>query len=307
MPRKKSRGKEINPALAGFVSGAASTILTIAATLVSLQANASREGLFLALSWIMYAAAAATALILAWIVVGALRDSVHELRHLKELDAHVSNFIRYRRRDDQMRVSPNGDVIMRFQGEIECAVDGYAPWLTLPIFTDAELTAPEWKSAIVRLVSVDGVNFDPTELSMRKSRTRTVNDPNIVVEEIAVRIPIALGATRRRCTYVVEVEAPGLCKLGDKDESFFATVAHTTDEINLHIAGADGLRISFSPNVDYRVRASQISGELLDTVESQLQSAECHMENGVRWRAHNSKIGYRYEIWFRGSEPAAQQ
>jgi hypothetical protein len=301
VPTTKSHGKEINPALAGFVSGAASTILTIAATLVSLQADASREGLFLALSWIMYAAAATTALVLAWIVVGTLRDSVHELRHLKELEVHVSRFIRYRRRDEEFRISPNGDVVMRLQGEVECAIDSYAPWLTLPIFTGTAVTAPEWKSAIVRLVSVDGVNSDPTELCMRKSRSRTVDEPDSIIEEIAIRIPITLGAGRRRCTYVIEVEAPGLCQLGERDELFFATVAHITDEINLHVVGTDGLRISFSPNADYRVRASQLSGELLDAFESQLQSAECQVGNGIHWRSHNSKIGYRYELRYRAA------
>lgn len=313
MPIKQSHSSEVSPALAGFLSGAASTILTIAATLVSLRVDASRESLFLVLSWTMYAAAGATALVLAWIVAGTLRDSVRELRHLKELEAHVSHLIRYRRRDEQWRISPNGDTTLRFEGEVECAVDSYAPWLTLPIYTGAELTAPEWSSAIVRLVSVDGVEFDPVQTCMRKSRSRTVDDPNIVIEEIAVRVPIALGLDRRRCTYLVEVEAPGLCGLV-KDEYCFANVVHMTDEINVNIVGADGVRVFCSPGADYRVHASELSGELLDSVESQLQSAGCRMGNGVHWRSNNAKIGYRYRIPFsadglvdRTTNPASQR
>ena len=97
MSEKKSHSSQLSPALAGFISGAASTILTIAATLVTLRTDASREDLFLVLNWTMYVAAAATALVLAWIVASTLRGSVSELRHLKDLEAHVSHLIRYRR------------------------------------------------------------------------------------------------------------------------------------------------------------------------------------------------------------------
>lgn len=106
----------------------------------------------------MYAAAAATVLVLAWIIARALSSNVSELRHLKDLEAHISHLIRYRRREDQLYVSPNGDTFMRLQAEIECAIDGYAPWLTLPIYTGVDLNTPEWESVTVRLVSVDGTN-----------------------------------------------------------------------------------------------------------------------------------------------------
>lgn len=122
-----------------------------------------------------------------------------------------------------------------------------------------------------------------------------------MIEELAVRIPIALGPARRRCTYTVEVEGHDIFRLG-KDEWFFVSVAHITDEVILRIIGKDGLQIFFSPNADYRVRASQPNGELLDTLESQLQSADCKMENGLHWRSKHPKIGYKYEVRFRGGE-----
>lgn len=79
---KKAR---ISPALASFATGASATVLTIAATLVSLRSDASREGLFLVLSWTMYVSAACTAIVLGWILLDSIRHSLQELSHLSEL------------------------------------------------------------------------------------------------------------------------------------------------------------------------------------------------------------------------------
>ncbi len=63
MFNKKSHTTQVTPTLAGFATGSATTVLTVAATLVSLRSEASREGLFLVLSWTMYVAAAGVALV----------------------------------------------------------------------------------------------------------------------------------------------------------------------------------------------------------------------------------------------------
>ncbi|MCA1701824.1 MAG: hypothetical protein LC808_00550 [Actinobacteria bacterium] len=146
---------------------------------------------------------------------------------------------------------------------------------------------------------MDGVDFDPNLSLIKKSRNHILNNPRfdgIVLEEIAVRVPISLEPNHRRCTLTVVYETHGAyAKIFDED-SYFADVACITDEIDVHISGVDNLRLFCSPRSDYRVEAGQFSGELLDTVESQLQSSGCDMRRGVQWRSTNAKIGYRYEI-----------
>lgn len=288
----------VSPALAGFTTGVITTILTIAATLVSLRSDASRESLFLMLTWTMYIAAACAVLVFAWILLDAIRNNVQQLRHLSELEAHVPRLIRFRRRFDKIQVSERGDFLARYECEVESAVGSSVPWLTVPVAASALPDDPEWQSVTVRHISVDGVDFDPTLAFIRKSRTRIVNNPRfdgIILEEGVVRVPISLEPDRRRCAFVIEVELHGAGTIFEED-AYLVDIAYVTDEINVHIGGRADLRVFCSSRADYRVQASQFSGELLDTAESQLQSAGCHMGPDVQWRSVSTKIGYRYEI-----------
>jgi len=293
----------ISPALASFATGASTTILTIAATLVSLRSDASRESLFLVLSWTMYASAACTAIVFGWILLDSIRHSLRELSHLSELEAHVPRLIRFRRRLEQVQISIDGDALIRYECEVESAPGASAPWLTFPILCGADPDGPEWQSFSIKEVSVDGVEFDPALALTKKARSRILNNPrfeHIVLEEGAVRVPISLEPNRRRCTFVIEVEMArmyaSILNADLQEDSYFADIAYITDEISVHIKGVDNLRLFCSSRADYRVQASQFSGELLDTTESHLQSASCSMSRGVQWRSTSAKIGYRYEI-----------
>lgn len=293
----------VSPALASFATGASTTILTIAATLVSLRSDASRESLFLVLSWIMYVSAACTAAVFGWILLDMIRRSLGELRHLSELEAHVPRLIRFRRRSDRVQISLDGDALVRYEAEIESAPGASAPWLTIPILCGADPDGPEWQSFSIRKVSVDGVDFDPALAFTKRSRSRVLNNPrfaHIVLEEGAIRVPVSLEPSRRRCTFAIEFEMPraykAIVSTALEEDSYFADIAYVTDEIDVRIEGVDNLRLFCSSRADYRVQASQFSGELLDMEESHLQSASCNMTRGVQWRSTNAKIGYRYEI-----------
>jgi hypothetical protein len=202
-----------------------------------------------------------------------------------------------------VKISIDGDALVRYEYELESAPGAFAPWLTVPIFAGADPGGSEWQSFVIRQVSVDGVEFDPALALTKRATSRILNNPrfeHVVLEEGAVRVPISLEPNRRRCTFVIEVELRGayaaISGADLKEDSYFADIAYVTDEINVHIAGADSLRLFCSSRADYRVLASQFSGELLDTAESNLQSASCNMRLGVQWRSTNAKIGYRYEI-----------
>jgi hypothetical protein len=289
--------------LASFATAATTTILTIAATLVTLRSDASRESLFEVLSWTMYAAAAATFVVISWILLDTIRRSLRQLRHLSDLEAHVPRLIRFRRRHEHISLSTDGSAFVRIECEIESAAGVSVPWFTLPFFGAADPSGPEWQSFSIVRISVDGVEFDPNSAFIKESRTQSLNNPKfdrIILEKGNIRVPISLEPNRRRCTFVVEVDMPRAYTAaleGDlDDDSYFTDVVYVTDEINLHIETATELRVSASPHADYRVKASQLSGELLDTVESQLQSANCTTRTGIQWRSPNAKIGYRYEI-----------
>jgi hypothetical protein len=297
------RKTRISPALASFATGASTTILTIAATLVSLRSGASQESLFSVLSWIMYVSAACTAVVFGWILLDAIRRSLGELRHLSEIEAHVPRLVRFRRRSDRVQVSIDGDALVRCECEVECAAGASVAWLTFPIAWGADLNEPEWQSFYIRKVSVDGVNFDTALTFIKKARSMILNNPRferIALEEGAVRVPISLEQNRRRCIFVIEYEAPrayaAIVGATLEEDSYFADIACLTDEIDVRIEGVDDLRLFCSSRADYRVQASQFSGELLDTTESHLQSASCNMRHGVQWQSINAKIGYRYEI-----------
>lgn len=161
MFNKKSHTSQVTPTVASFATGAATTVLTVAATLVSLRSDASREGLFLVLSWTMYAAAAGVALILAWVLSGAIRDNVRKLDHLAELEKHVSRLIRIRRRSELVQINAEGDALVHCELEVESAPDISFPWLTIPIFAGASPTAPEWQGATIHRITVDGIEYDP--------------------------------------------------------------------------------------------------------------------------------------------------
>ncbi|MGH3777844.1 MAG: hypothetical protein ACRDRR_19280 [Pseudonocardiaceae bacterium] len=175
--------------------------------------------------------------------------------------------------------------------------------MTFPILCGADPDGPEWQSFSIQQVSVDGIEFDPALTLTKKARSRILNNPrfeHIVLEEGAVRVPISLEPSRRRCTFAIQVEMPGLYAAildGNLEEdSYFADIAYVTDEISVHIEAVDSLRLFCSSRADYRVQASQFSGELLDTAESHFQSASCSMRRGVQWQSTSAKIGYRYEI-----------
>jgi len=117
-------------------------------------------------------------------------------------------------------------------------------------------------------------------------------------------MPISLAPNRRRCTFVIEFETRGAYATIFDEDSYFADIAYVTDEIEVHIEGVENLRLFCSSRSDYRVQASQLGGELLDTVESHVQSASCDMRRGVQWRSTTVKIGYRYEIPISGQRLA---
>ncbi|HEX3733344.1 MAG TPA: hypothetical protein VHU91_10535 [Mycobacteriales bacterium] len=202
-----------------------------------------------------------------------------------------------------MQISTEGDVRVHIECEIESAPGASAPWLTFPFFGGADPDGPEWQSFSIRQVAVDGVGFDPASALTKKARIRSLNNPKfarIVLEEGGIRVPISLEPNKRRCTFMIEVDMPqaysAILDTDLEDDSYFADIVYVTDEINVHIETVDNLRVFCSSRADYRVQASQFSGELLDTRESQLQSANCSMKSGVQWRSTNAKIGYRYEI-----------
>lgn len=301
---------EISPALASFATGASTTILTIAVTLVSLRENVSRETLLLVLSWTMYALAACVIFVFGWILLDSIRRSLRKLHYFAEVEPHLPRLIRVRRRSDQVQIAVDGNALMQYEAEIESAPGVFAPWLTIPFFASVDPGAPEWQSLSLQKVLVDGVEFDSTLAFTKAARGHNLRNPNwvhLITEECAVRVPISLEPKRRRCTVLVQMEMRGaFAQLfsGDKQDVWAVDVTHVTDELSVSIKGVDNLALFCSPRADHRVLANQISGDLLDTAESQLQSTSCNMGDGVQWRSTNSKLGYRYQIFISARTPA---
>lgn len=253
IPKKSTdylKKSAVSPALSNFATGASTTILTIAATLVSLRSGASQESLFSILTWIMYVSAACTAIVFGWVLLDAIRSSLGELRHLSELEAHVPRLVRFHRRSDIVQIAANGDAFVRIECEVESAAGTSVAWLTFPILWGAEPNGPKWESFFIRKVAVDGVDFDPALTLTKKARSYIFNNPRFehaILEEGAVRVPISLEPNRRRCTFAIEVEAPkaytALVDATLEEDSYFADISCLTDEIVVQIEGIDDLRV----------------------------------------------------------------
>lgn len=297
-----AKKETISPAVASFATGASTTLLTIAVTLVSLRSDVSRDILVLVLDWTMYALAACVIFVFGWILLDSIRRSLRELHHLAQAEPHIPRLIRIRRRSEQVQVAMDGNALVQYEAEIESGPGVFAPWLSIPFFAAVDPGAAEWQSLSLRKVLVDGVEFDSALAFTKTARGRNLRDSkwgHLITEEGAVRVPISLEPNRRRCTVLVQIEMRGaFTQLFSKDQedAWSVDVTHVTDELSLSIRGVNGLELFCSPRADYRVRANQMNGDLLDTAESQLQSSACTMADGVQWRSVNTKLGYRYQI-----------
>ena len=297
----------ISPPVAAFLSGAISSVLTVAATLVSLRSGASQQAMFQILAWVMYISSSLTVLILAWIVADTLRSRIRDLRRIADLQAHMPRLVRVRRRTDKYTIAPNGDAVVRFECELERETSAPVHRLTFPVSAGVPQDSPPWASFDVRQVTVDGIDHNTDKLFVPLSRKqphshRNTPFENLVVEEGAVRIPVSLDHSKRSCRFVLEVAMPKSMLNIRGEEYCVADISLVTDEINVIVHGSGNLDVNYSHEADYRVRASQLSGEIIDTVESQLQSRGCQPGKGVFWRSTNTKLGYRYEIRITGDQ-----
>lgn len=306
---RSSKTSGVGPTVAAVVSGTVTAVFTVAATQVSLRSRATQEDLFQMLSWIMYVMAAATFLVLLWIVSESIGAKVRELQRLADLDAHLPRMVRIVRRTDTHDVDMEGDVVSRFECEVESGPGVAIQWLTFPVFTGAKSDETAWGKSKVTQVLVNGSPPASQQVFIPRYRRFTYNEADskfgdVVLEEGGVRVPVFLGAEQRRCTFSVEVHTTGGMSEIKSEDYCFVDVSYVIDELNVHIRGVDGCVISSSPRATFQVQASQLSGDIVDVEESKLQSAACYVRQGVHWRSKSTKVGYRYEIKISGRSDA---
>ncbi|MFD8721855.1 hypothetical protein ACFV2H_28655 [Streptomyces sp. NPDC059629] len=289
--------------LAAFISAVVSVVLTIAGTLVSLRSDASQAALFLVLTWLLIAASIATGLVGGWLLADSIRKNVRELAHLRDLEAYVPRLIRFRRRQDTFVISGDGNATLRISCDVESPDAAVVPWISFPMIAEVPQDHPPWTSIVVRRVSVNGVESDPTIAFVRRER-KIPADPTALdgrlTESGAVRVPVSLDPGHTRCSFTVELELIGAFGCIDHEEKCYTDVSYVTDDLEVTIIGRDSLRLSCSPFAQTRVEAQQLGMEMPDTPESQLQSRYCRMTDGVRWKTSQAKLGYRYAIPVRG-------
>jgi hypothetical protein len=292
-------------AIVALLSGAVSIVLTIAATLVSLRSDASKAGLFLNLSWIMMVSAGVAILILLWMALESLRVRIVELRHLRDIDSHVPRRLRIRRRVDKLEIDASGNATMTVECDVEGAVEESIPWMAFPLGGAAKQDELPWQSVKVVELNVDGRDYDAARSYVHRSRKTVEGDQlyqGLLLEEGVVRVPISLEQGKRKCHVRMVVEMSGVFRDILAEDACFVDISYVTNELELHVSGKDGFRIFFSPSANYRVAASQVGGEILDTIESQLQSGNCSHRKGIHWGSRSVKIGYRYELRLTGQE-----
>ncbi|WP_225098807.1 hypothetical protein [Streptomyces sp. CoH27] len=297
------RSEGVSAALAAFVSAVLSVALTIAGTLVGLRSQATQGELFLVLTWVLIATSIASGAVALWILADSIRKNVRELAHLRNLEDYMPQLVRFRRRHDTFVVRPDGDALLSITCDVESPTSAFVPWISFAMTAEVVPGAPEWESIQVRRVCVDGVDADPAVSFVKLHRKVPVDGSGAndrVVEVGAVRIPVSLDSGRTRCSFDVEVALRGAFTYIDREEKCYAEVPHVTDELRVVIKGENGLRISCSPFAEHRVKATLLSTEMPDLVESQVQSAHCQMSDEVRWVTTNAKVGYSYAIAVRG-------
>ncbi len=143
---KEGEARGISPALAAFLSGAASSILTVVGTLVSLRNDATKQQLFEFLTWMLYVSAFAAAAITLWVLADAVRTSVRQLSHLRGLEAYVPQLIRFKRRADRFDVSESGNAELRIECDVELRTDTTVPWITIPMLSEVSADGEPWCS-----------------------------------------------------------------------------------------------------------------------------------------------------------------
>lgn len=292
----------ISPAVAAFLSGAVSVLLTVAGTLVSLRNEATKGQLFGVLNWVMYATGGATFLVLLWIVSATLNQRIGLLRSLRDVEVHVSRHLRVRRRIDRLTIGSDGSSRYVVEHEVEAEHDVAVAWLAFPIFSSAPVDAPPWQSVRVRRLMIDGRDYDVERSYLRRSRAFVEGAlfQDLVMEEGVIRVPVSLekGQTKRHIRMEIDFHKsmPALFT----EESHSIDISYITDEIDVYVTGEQGLDVFPSPRATHLVEASQNRGEHGDAPESILQSSTCRHRDGIHWRSKNVKLGYRYEIRFVG-------
>ncbi|MFS8102363.1 hypothetical protein LFM09_35080 [Lentzea alba] len=296
-----------SPAVAAFASGAVSVLLTVAATLVSLRNEADKKQLFEVLNWVMYAAGAATFLVLLWIISTTLQQRIALLRSLRDLEAHVSRHVRMRKRTDRLVVSPGGSGTYTVDLEVEAERDVAVHWIAFPVFSSAKSGAPAWQSASLRRMVVDGRVHDVRQSYDRRRRSTVEGQQytGLVFEEWVVHVPVPLEVGKSKCRVTLEIAFNESMPALFTEESHMIDISYLTDEVDVHLIGEESLELYPSPLARYLVEASQNRDEQVDGEESILQSSTCRHGNGVHWRSKNTKLGYRYEIKFVGWQPVS--
>jgi hypothetical protein len=301
MPHQHESG--ISATVAALVSGAASTLLTIAATLVSLRSDASKTALFDVLNLMMYVSAAGLTIFLIWLISDSIASRIRRLRHLQDVEAHIPRHLRIKRRNDYYMIRGDGSAIGETEWEVESEDGASVPWIGIPIVAGSPIGAQPWAAIEVIEMSVDGRGHSrPQQAFIRKSRINRVDLESLVMEEGIVRVPINLGRNRRSCTIRLRIHMPNAFADIMTKDWYIVDIAYVTDELNVHISGSDGLEVRCSPTADHLVKASQPSGEVFDATESQVQSQTCRGDDSIIWRSTSAKIGYRYEISLYGQQ-----
>lgn len=301
-----SREPGVTPTVAALLSGSVMAAFTVAATQISLRADATRAELYHVLNWAMYVTAAATVITLLWVVAGAIRSQALRLERLRDLEAHLPLLIRMVRRTDKHWFRADGSGRHRFECEIESGSDATVPWFTFPVFAGSLVGGTPWEGCNVTRVLVDGEDCDPVRLFVPRHRklsyaATTKEFTDVAVDEAGVRIPSFLSPAKRRCVFVIEFTSTASMPDLATEESCIVDISHVTDEVNVYISGEDGYEIRFSSAASAPVRASQLSGDIEDQRESAVQSEGCWPRKlGVHWRSTSAKVGYRYEIWISG-------
>jgi len=290
----------IRPSVAALLTGIVSIIVTIAGTLISIRSGAPPQTLFLTLAWIMFLSAACGVLIAMRLVLDEMRTERLQLERLKDLDSHVPRIIRFIRREDRFAIRADGDARLLIISEALLDGDASVPWLAFPMLAEIRPAQVPWESIKVVHMEVDGNPVDSTAAFVPRERRTIVNDSYLqdrIVESGLIRVPVSLGPTHRRCRFSVDIRLIGAFTEIDSEEMCYTDVAYVTDELVVTIRGENGLTVGGSPFAAHRVEAMQLGMELLDSPETQLQSAKCAFrQSAVEWRTSDSKLGYRYRI-----------
>jgi hypothetical protein len=215
----------------------------------------------------------------------------------------------FKKRKDILELLDDGDGRLTYLHLISCDSDEHIEALHFPVIIDSADGTSIYDDDNQTRVQIESIRVNgqyvPTEGSYTTRERRWKPTDGFWLEYGVIRVPVGLRVGVSECNlemvFTLKQVFPNMPR-----EYLVIDVPYLTEDIEVEIRTTENQNVGISRNSEHG-QPIDAYGEMMDMYDHgeslhQSKKLEITENNSLFWRSNDTKVGYRYKVWFSRQE-----